>query len=209
MALGFNESQGAAQKSDIVTYKYENGVHTVRIVGDILARYVYWVKGENGKNLPIECLGFNRDKEAFDNVEKDWVREYFPDLNCGWSYVTQCIHDGQVKVINLKRKLWDQIRTAAEDLGDPTDPENGWDIVYERKKTGPLPFNVEYTLHTLKCKKRPLTDEERELVKELKSMDEVMPRPTPEKQKELLDRIRGVKDEEVDHEALDEEFKVD
>ena len=46
--------------------------------------------------------------EAFTNVEKDWVREYHPELKCGWSYAIQCIHDGKVKVLNLKKKLLEQ-----------------------------------------------------------------------------------------------------
>lgn len=208
MALAFNESKGSAQKSNIVTYDFKDGVHKVRLVGDILPRYVYWIKGENNKNLPIECLSFNRDTETFDNAEKDWVREFYPDLKCGWGYATQCIDEGQIKVVNLKKKLWEQIRTAAEDLGDPTDPVTGWDIVYERKKTGPLPYNVEYTLHVLKCKSRELSDDEKEVLKELKSMDEVMARPTPAAQKDLLDRLNGVKNEETDHENLEKEFKV-
>ena len=208
MALGFNEQTGSAQKTSITAYQYKDGMNKVRIVGDILARYVYWIKGENNKNIPFECLSFNRNTERFDNLEKDWVREFYPDLKCGWSYATQCIDEGEVKVVNLKKKIWEQIITAAEDLGDPTDWDNGWDIVFERKKTGPLPYNVEYTLHVLKCKKRPLSKEEREVLEDLKSMDEVMPRPTPDAQKELLDRIHGKKVEEVDHETLEDEFKV-
>ena len=70
---------------------------------------------------------------------------------------------GKVKVVNLKKKLWEQIITAAEDLGDPTDPDTGWDICFKRVKTGPLPYNVEYQLQALKCKPRPLHDEERSL----------------------------------------------
>ena len=208
MALQFNQSKGSAQKSSIEAYKFENGENRIRIVGDILARYVYWITGENSKNIPFECLSFNRDTEAFDNLEKDWVRTRYPDLKCGWAYATQCIHDGKVKVVNLKKKLWEQVISAAQDLGDPTDPDTGWDIVFERKKTGPLPYNVEYQLMPLRCKKRPLTDEERELLEELKSMDEVMPRPTPDAQKELLDRIAGASNKEVDEEAVEEEFKM-
>ena len=68
----------------------------------------------------MECLSFDRNTEKFNNLEKDWVREYYPDLKCGWSYATQCIDNGKVKVVNLKKKLWEQIITAAEDLGDPT-----------------------------------------------------------------------------------------
>jgi len=208
MALSFNEQKGAAQKGSIEAYTFKDGMNTVRFVGDILARYVYWIKGENNKNIPMECLSFSRSKEKFDNMEKDWVREFYPDLKCGWAYATQCIEDGKIKVVNLKKKLWEQIVTAAEDLGDPTDWDDGWDVVFERKKTGPLPYNVEYTLHVLKCKKRSLTEDEREVLKELKSMDEVMPRPTPDAQKELLDRINGIEKEAEDEETLEKEFNV-
>ena len=208
MALSFNQSKGSAQKSDINTMKFVDGDNTMRLVGDILARYVYWIKGENEKNIPFECLSFDRNEERFNNKEKDWVREYYPELKCGWSYAMQGIHDGQIKVVNLKKKLWEQILTAAEDLGDPTDPETGWDVRFKRVKTGPLAYNVEYQLQVLKCKPRPLDEEELALLEGLKSMDEVMPRPTPDAQKELLDRIAGKStSDEVDEEALEAEFK--
>ena len=207
MALSFNKQTGGAQKSSIDTFQYVDGDNKMRVVGDILARYVYWINGENGKNIPMECLSFDRNSERFNNVEKDWVREYYPDLKCGWSYATQCIDNGEVKVVNLKKKLWEQIITAAEDLGDPTDPDTGWDICFKRVKTGPLPYNVEYQLQALKCKPRALTDEEREAIADLKSMDDVMTRPTPDAQKELLDRVRNHGDE-TDDEALDAEFNV-
>ena len=207
MALSFNKQTGGAQKSSISSFQYKDGDNKMRVVGDILARYVYWIQGENGKNIPMECLSFDRNSERFNNQEKDWVREYYPDLKCGWSYATQCIDNGEVKVVNLKKKLWEQIITAAEDLGDPTDPDTGWDICFKRVKTGPLPYNVEYQLQALKCKPRALTDEEREAIADLKSMDDVMTRPTPDAQKELLDRVRN-HGNETDDEALDAEFNV-
>ena len=144
MAISFNKQKGSAQKSSINSYQYRDGENQFRLVGDILARYVYWVKGENDKDIPLECLSFDRNEERFNNKERDWVREYYPDLKCGWSYATQCIDNGAVKVGNLKKKLWEQIITAAEDLGDPTDPATGWDVKFKRVKTGPLPYNVEY-----------------------------------------------------------------
>ena len=190
MAISFNKQKGSAQKSSISSYQYRDGENQFRLVGDILARYVYWIKGENDKDIPLECLSFDRNAEAFNNREKDWVREYYPDLKCGWSYATQCITNGEVKVVNLKKKLWEQINTAAEELGDPTDPETGWDIKFKRVKTGPLHYNVEYQVQALKCKNRALNSEEMDLISTLKSMDDVMPRPTPDAQKELLDRLR-------------------
>ena len=209
MAISFNKQKGSAQKSNITSFQYKDGDNEFRLVGDILARYVYWIKGENDKNIPFECLSFDRNEEAFNNKEKDWVREYYPDLKCGWSYATQCIDNGQVKVVILKKKLWEQIITAAEDVGDPTDTESGWSVKFKWVKTGPLPFNVEYQLQPLKCKSSALTESEMELVAELKSMDDVMPRPTPDAQKELLDRIRDNVggSEEID-ESIEAEFNI-
>lgn len=205
MAISFNKQKGSAQKGNISSFQYRDGDMEFRLVGDILARYVYWIKGENEKDIPLECLSFDRNAERFANKEKDWVREYYPDLKCGWSYATQCITNGEVKVVNLKKKLWEQIITAAEDLGDPTDPTTGWDVKFKRVKTGPLPYNVEYQLQVLKCKHRALSESEMTAIAELKSMDVVMPRPTPDAQKELLDRIRGTANDNIDEE-LEAEF---
>lgn len=209
MAISFNKQKGSAQKSSINTFQYKDGDNKMRVTGDILARYVYWIEGENGKNIPLECLSFDRDAERFTNKEQDWVREYFPDLKCGWSYACQVIDpkDGKLKVANLKKKLWEQIITAAEDLGDPTDTSTGWDICFKRVKTGPLPYNVEYQLQALKCKARALSAEELEVISDMKSMDEVMPRPTPDAQKELLDRLRNA-GKDNDDETLEAEFNV-
>ena len=207
MAISFNQQKGSAQKTSIKSYQYTDGDNKMRLCGDILARYVYWIKGENDKNIPLECLSFDRNTESFNNKETDWVRNYYPDLKCGWSYATQCIDNGEVKVVNLKKKLCEQIITAAEDLGDPTDPDTGWDVCFKKVKTGPLPYNVEYQLQALKCKPRELDDEEKALYADLKSMDDVMPRPTPDAQKELLDRIREATTTEVD-ETLEAEFNI-
>ena len=208
MALSFNKAAGGAKKSSITSYSYRDGDNELRLVGDVLARYVYWLEGKNGKNIPFECLSFDRNEERFNNKEKDWVRDFYPDLKCGWSYATQCIDNGEIKVVNLKKKLWEQIITAAEDLGDPTDPETGWDICFKRVKTGPLPYNVEYQLQALKCKPRALSEAELTAIAELKSMDDVMSRPTPDAQKELLDKIHNANSEDAMDESIEDEFKV-
>ena len=85
MAIKFNQARGSAIKSKIDQYTYKNGDNVLRMVGDILPRYVYWVKGENDKNIPMECLSFDRDTETFNNKEKDYVRDFFPALKCGWA----------------------------------------------------------------------------------------------------------------------------
>ena len=209
MAIQFAKLEGKAKKSSIVQFQYRDGDNIVRMVGDILPRYVYWIKGENNKNIPMECLSFNRDTETFDNKEKDWVRTYYPEMKCGWSYAIQCIDpaDKQVKVLNLKKKLLEQIMLAAEDLGDPTDPATGWDVYFQRVKTGPMVFNVEYRLQALKSKPAALTTSQEEACEGLRSMDDVLPRPTPDAQLELLQRITTPASNEAPAE-ISKEFSI-
>lgn len=191
MALSFSNTKGKAQSNKVEAYEYKDGENTVRLVGGVLPRYIYWLKGANNKDIPVECLAFSRDKEKFDNIEKDHVPAFFPDLKCSWSYTVNCIDpkDGKVKALNLKKKLFEQIVSAAEDLGDPTDFDTGWDVVFKRTKTGPLAFNISYDLSVLRCKPRPLTDAEREAAIAAKSIDEKYPRPTEAEVLALLEKI--------------------
>lgn len=207
MALSFNQTKGKAQKSSVDSYAYKDGENRVRLVGGVLPRYVYWVKGTNNKDIPIECLAFSREKEKFDNLEKDWMPEFHPDLKCSWSYAVNCIDpsDGKIKVLNLKKKLFEQIMSAAEDLGDPTDFETGWDIVFKRSKTGPLAFNVSYDLNVLRCKPRALTAEERSAAEAAVDIDSKYPRATADEQKALLEKLAAGADEEAAGSAAEQE----
>jgi hypothetical protein len=198
MAISFKNTKGKAQSNKVESYEYKDGENTVRLVGGVLPRYIYWLKGSNNKDIPVECLAFSRDKEKFDNLQKDHVPDFFPDLKCSWSYTVNCIDpkDGKVKALNLKKKLFEQILTAAEDLGDPTDFDSGWDVVFKRVKTGPLAYNVEYQLQVLRCKTRALSDAERELVAASKSIDEKYTRPTEDEVLALLTKITTNNDDE-------------
>lgn len=209
MALKFGETKGKAVKKSVESYVYTDGDNTVRLIGGVLPRYIYWLKGTNNKDIPIECLAFDREKEKFTNVEKDWVPEYYPEKKCSWSYSINCIDpkDGKVKALNLKKKLFEQILTAAEDLGDPTDYDEGWDVVFKRQKTGPMAYNVEYTLAVLKCKRRKLTPEERALADSAESIDSKFPRPTADDVKTALEKLAEANSgdsEDQDQEAVKE-----
>lgn len=210
MALKFGETKGKAVKKSVESYEYKDGENIVRLIGGVLPRYVYWLKGTNNKDIPLECLAFDREKEKFTNVETDHVPAFFPDKKCSWAYSINCIDpkDGKVKVLNLKKKLFEQIMVAAEDLGDPTDMDSGWDVVFKRQKTGPLPYNVEYTLAVLKCKRRPLSDQERATAEAAENIDSKFPRPTPDEIKANLEKIvagaEEAQDESVDGETVKE-----
>lgn len=203
MALKFGETKGKALKKSVEAYEYKDGDNVVRLIGGVLPRYVYWLKGTNNKDIPIECLAFDRDQEKFTNKEIDHVPSFFPDKKCSWAYSINCIDpkDGKVKALNLKKKLFEQIMSAAEDLGDPTDFDTGWDIVFKRQKTGPLPFNVEYSLSVLKCKKRKLSAEERALAEKADDIDSKFPRPTSDEVKAALEKLLSGAEEAAEDSA--------
>ena len=208
--LSFGSVKGSAKKEKVDSYKYVDGDNSVRLFGNILPRYLYWLKGTNNKNLPFECLEFNRSSEEFDKAEKDWVKEFYPDLKCSWSYSMMCLDSqNRPQVFNFKKKLFDQIMANIDDLGDPTDPENGWLLKFSKKKTGPLPINVEYTLQTIKCQKSkgPLSEEERAAIEAAKPIEEILTRATPAQQKELIEKIiKG--DEDTIDESVEDELNV-
>jgi hypothetical protein len=192
MALSFANTKGKAGSNKVDSFEYKDGENVVRLFGGVLPRYVYWLKGTNGKDIPVECLAFDREKEKFNNLEHDHVPEFFPDKKCSWAYSINCIDvkNNKVVALNLKKKLFEQIISLAGDLeADPTDPDEGWDVVFKRQKTGPLPFNVEYTLSQIKSKKRKLSAEEREMIEAAKDIDSKFPRPTADEVKANLDKI--------------------
>lgn len=205
MALKFGKTKGTAQKK-VDSYAYKDGLNTVRLIGDILPRYVYWLKGTNDKDIPVECLAFSREEEKFNNLERDYVPDFFPEKKCSWNYAVNCIDpsDGKVKVLNLKKKLFEQIISAAEDLGDPTDYEAGWSVVFKKTKTGPLAYNVSYDLQVLKCINSPLTPAEVEIANAAETIDQKYPRETPEKIKALLVKITS-KSSDDDTDEADED----
>jgi hypothetical protein len=209
MGLAFNDSHGSAIKNNLEYIKIEFGINKFRLVGEIRPRYAYW-KDLGTNSIPVECLSFDPKLERFTNIETDWFRHYFPDAKPVWSYVAQVIddRDGKLKLCGLKRKLWDQVLDAAKKLGDPTDPEAGWWIIVDKRKTGPQKFNVEYALQVIDCSesKGPLTEEQMVIyTEEMKPIDDLIPRPTPEEQKAFIERNWMNKEEEnVDKEAVDE-----
>lgn len=216
MALKFGQTKGAAIKG-ADAYKMKDNENIIRIFGGIIPRYVYWLETTNKKSISLECLSFDRKEERFTNVEKDWVRHYFPDLKCGWAYVAQgydvTASEKKPVLIYLKKKLFQQILDAAEDLGDPTDPDTGWDINFKKTKTGPHNFNVEYALQVLRCKQRKLTDEEREVIAQAKDIESLVPRATPDQQKKILeDQVLGNGDnsaeEAAEHSGNDEDDDI-
>lgn len=219
MSLGFGNVKGSGGREKAPQYEYKNGENGVRLFGPILARYVYWLKSQDGKkSFPVECLDFNRETETFDKAETNYVNDFFPDAKASWAYSMMCIPEGgdEAQVFNFKKKLFGQIMANVAELGDPADLENGWTLWFTKEKTGPLPINVEYTLKTLKSDKSrgPVTEKQREIIENAKSITEIIPRATPEDQKKFLERLKNGDSEDSDSknenidESVEEEMKI-
>ena len=205
MGINFESAHGSAKKNDLGYLKLEDGINEFRMVGELRPRYAYWKKLRDN-NIPVECLSFDPKEETFNNLEKDWFKEYFPEERCVWSYVIQVIDkNNELKLCGLKKKLFDQIMTAARSLGDPTDPETGWAVKVNKKRTGSHAFNVEYELLQLELEKMPLTDAQKEAFEKVKPIDELVPRMTADDQHAFIKQawLNEKEETNVDKEAAE------
>ena len=207
MAIKFTDLAGKASKAGPERFKPQEGKNKFRIVGSVVPSYKYWLRTRDNTPVPMECLGFNRETEVFENKTRDVVREYFPDMKCSWAYQSFVIDraDGKVKLFDQKKKLFESILNAAKaKLGDPTDPETGWDIVFTKTKTGPQAFNVEYRLETFELENSPLSEADKEAVEAAGTIEAVAIRQSPEDQESFIKNYILPKEEEVDEEVKKE-----
>lgn len=88
---------------------------------------------------------------------------------------------------------------------------NYGDVVFEKKKTGPNKFNVEYKLKERSISNTPLTEEEMEVIKDIKSIDEIVPRVTSDEQKAFIEQawINGEAEETNADADAESEFDDD
>ena len=124
----------------------------VRLVGEVMPRYCYWVVTTEGKKMPVECLQFNRQTESFDNSAQDPFKEIDEAIFADkpqFSYVCNVIDraDGKIKLFDLRSTIYSQIVDYATnpDYGNPAGDDSGYDITIKKEKTGPLPQNVKYS----------------------------------------------------------------
>lgn len=176
---------------NIERIKLNEGATTIRLIGNVMPRYVYWVINNEGKRTPIECLSFNRDNETFtERPGVDPVKEIDSAIYSDkpvFSYVCNAIDrkDGVIKLFDLKPTIYRQILDYAmnPEYGNPANPVEGYDITVKKEKTGPQIMNVKYTCIPSR-RTVPLT--EAELALELFDLEKIFKRPTYEEQKEFL-----------------------
>jgi len=184
------QSTGSSQRKEIERLALSIGDTKVRLIGDVMPRYCYWVVTTEGKKMPVECLSFSRETESFDNNAQDPFKEIDTAIYSDkpqFSYVCNVIDrtDGKIKLFDLRATIYSQIVDYASnpEYGNPADPVKGYDLTVKKEKTGPLPQNVKYTVVPARSN-IALTEDEQKL--ELFELDRIYKRQTYDEQKEWL-----------------------
>ncbi len=184
------QTTGNQNKRDIERVTLGLGDTKLRLVGDVMPRYCYWVVTKDGKKMPVECLQFDRDTESINASIKDPFKEIDADVYAEkpqFAYVCNVIDrkDNKVKLLDLRSTIYAQIVDYATnpEYGSPADSESGYDLTLKKEKTGPLPQNVKYTVIPARSSKA-LTEEERAL--ELYDLSKIFKRQTYDEQKQWL-----------------------
>ena len=184
------QSSGNQQRREIERLTMSIGDTKVRLVGDVMPRYCYWVVTTEGKKMPVECLQFSRETESFDNSAQDPFKEIDESIFSDkpqFSYVCNVIDraDGKIKLFDLRSTIYSQIVDYATnpDYGNPASDDAGYDVTIKKEKTGPLPQNVKYSCLPAR-NNSPLSEEEKAL--ELFDLTKIYKRQTYEEQKEWL-----------------------
>lgn len=182
--------QANTKGKDVKRLTLGMGDTKVRLVGNVLPRYCYWVVTKEGKKMPVESLQYNRETETFDNNADDPFKEIDPAIyseKAQFAYVCNVLNRSskEIELFDLKATIYGQIVDYAknEEYGNPADPVTGYDITIKKEKTGPLPQNVKYTCVPGRSSS-PLTEEEKAL--ELFDLSVLIKRPTYNEQKEWL-----------------------
>lgn len=138
-AMNWGDTKGEAQSNKVTFMKMAAGENKIRIVGNIVRKYDYWVKNSEGNSLPFENLAFNRETESFVQGAADPVRELglqhtdwkgkpvFDDngepvpMKCKKAYVCPVINraTNQIEYMELKKGVFDGINEVMQKVNDP------------------------------------------------------------------------------------------
>jgi hypothetical protein len=181
---------GGGQRREIERLTLPVGDTKVRLIGEVMPRYVYWVVTTEGKKMPVECLRFDRQKETFNDSNKDPMSEIDEEVYSDkpqFAYVCNVIDrsDNKIKIFDLRSTIYKQIVDYATnpDYGNPAADDAGYDITIKKEKTGPLPQNVKYSVIPAR-NNSSLTESEKSL--ELFELDKIYKRQSYEEQKQWL-----------------------
>ena len=105
---------GNTQRREVERLSLQIGDTKVRLIGDVLPRYVYWITTNEGKKMPVECLRFSRATEQFDDTQPDPFKELDEAIFADkpqFAYVCNALDrsDGKIKLFDLRSTIYRQI----------------------------------------------------------------------------------------------------
>ena len=135
----WGQTKGEAQSNKITYTKFNNGRNHIRIVGDILRRYCYWLENKDGQRGSFENLDFCRDTESFQNNGLNPIKELGlqstdflgkPEFNKDGSpkplgskksYLVPIINrsTNQLEYMELKKGIFDGVNEVMQKVNDP------------------------------------------------------------------------------------------
>lgn len=194
----FLASKGEAQLNNLNYAKFGMGTTQIRLVGDLLPGYAYWLKNSLNKDRKFDNLAFNPATERWDSGQPDVVKEFgFTERNekgetvpmkSKRNYQIQILNraSGKLEVMSLSKSMFDSIVAYCRDTGvtDVGSLELFIDKTGDQARWSSIRYNLNQ-VKTMQFNSQPAKVEEArakdgELLKDLKDIKELFPRPTPE-----------------------------
>lgn len=209
----FLNTKGEAQLNNVAFSKFGMGSTQVRLIGDILPGYCYWLKNSSGKDKKVDNLAFNPSTERWDSGQADVVKEFgFTEKNekgetvpmkSKRNYQIQIINraSGKLEVMSLSKGMFDSIVAYCRDTGvtdvgslelfiDKTGDQARWSSIrYNLNQVKTMQFNSQ----PAKVEEARAKDEE--LLKDLKDIREIFPRVSPDELRTQIQNFLDAKPE--------------
>ena len=213
----FMQSKGEAVKNKVAYAKFGMGVTQIRLVGDLLPGYVYWLENTAKNKFKAPNLAFDPKTEAwikgavdpvceFGFTEKNEKGETVP-LKSKRDYQIQIINraSGKLEVMSLSKTMFDAIVAYCRDTGveDPTTIElfiektgdaNKWNSIrYKLNEVRTMKFNAD-TASVAELHEKDAT-----ILAEMKPIAEMFPRPTADELREQITNfLNNTKEDDAD-----------
>lgn len=187
---------GEAEKNNVNYSKFGFGTTQIRLVGDLLAGYCYWITNSAGKKMKAPNLGFNPQTESwipgavdpvkeFGLTEKNEKGETVP-LKSKRDYNINIINraSGKAEVMSLSKTMFDAIVAYCRDTG-VTDP-TGLELFIDKTGNAAQWSSIRYNLNVVKTmtfngdatKVAAARVGDEEILKDTKPITEIFKRPS-------------------------------
>ena len=194
----FLQVTGEAAKNNVNYAKFGFGTTQIRLVGDLLAGYCYWINNAAGKKMKAPNLGFNPQTESwipgavdpvkeFGLTEKNEKGETVP-LKSKRDYNINIINraSGKAEVMALSKTMFDAIVAYCRDTGvtDPTKLELFIDKTGNAAQWSSIRYNLNVvktmTFNGDQSKIDAARAGDEEILKDIKPITEIFKRPSVE-----------------------------